>query len=344
MSIFNTAFLQNLSSDNKLFKEILFREEVPDAAFRQFLKETEGVTTLEGMSELTRIIIQIDNDKPYPVYFTGVRDLTGMIHAKNITSIRTQGADLPIKKMDRVDELTPLEDIHLVDVDIEDPYPGQIDYLSNLVSFQLQNAPNVTKLDSMVVRTDLLVNFTSFELSGTGVGGDLPQRFFDFPAIEELELTDNKFTNLPPEIGTLDTLTNLLVRQMDTLVGNIPSEIGNLTDLTELTIISTGLSGPVPAEISNLTNIVSLRLDNNPYLDGYTGGLSTQPNMDRCWLLSCNFSTQDVDNMLSDLVDSLGLSGRVNCHVRIENNSVPSAQGETDAQTLRDAGWTVETD
>ena len=78
--------------------------------------------------------------------------------------------------------------------------------------------------------------------------------------IKELDLSYNKLTQLPTEIGHLTLLTELSL--FDNKLTQLPTEIGNLTNLTYLSLSNNQLT-QLPREIGNLTQLTELYLYNN---------------------------------------------------------------------------------
>jgi hypothetical protein len=76
----------------------------------------------------------------------------------------------------------------------------------------------------------------------------------------KLWIEDKQITSIPPEIGLLQNLSQLLLSENQ--LTSIPSEIGRLQNLTELTIHNNQLTS-IPPEIGQLQNLTELWLYNN---------------------------------------------------------------------------------
>jgi len=71
--------------------------------------------------------------------------------------------------------------------------------------------------------------------------------------VTELRLINNRLNgSLPPEIGNLSSLTDLILFFNHDLTGILLSEIGDLTNLKALDLLGCGFTGNIPPEIGNL--------------------------------------------------------------------------------------------
>lgn len=95
-----------------------------------------------------------------------------------------------------------------------------------------------------------------------GLKGSLPSEIKELDALRDLDLSDNKISDIPSEIGTLTLLTELNLRRNH--LTDLPRELGNLRFLTELNIDHNRLS-VLPSTLANLTCIVYLSLDINNF-------------------------------------------------------------------------------
>lgn len=78
--------------------------------------------------------------------------------------------------------------------------------------------------------------------------------------LRTLDISDNKFTALPPEIGTFLQLKSLTANHNRLSV--LPSELGGLTKLETLSVIGNKLSN-IPPTLSQLINLKQLYLSEN---------------------------------------------------------------------------------
>lgn len=112
-------------------------------------------------------------------------------------------------------------------------------------------------------------------------------------------LANNMVGSLPPSIGELEDLTDLLLSYND-LSGNIPPEIGDLSNLTTLRLDDNLFTGSIPAAFANLSNLTELLVDYNDLSGCYDvalSGLCSQLNT------SNNASISEGNNFDADWED-----------------------------------------
>ncbi|KAJ3073450.1 Protein kinase, AMP-activated, beta [Podochytrium sp. JEL0797] len=99
-------------------------------------------------------------------------------------------------------------------------------------------------------------------LSDYGLVGDIPPAIGDFPELITLDLSLNKLTSIPEEIGKLAKLNYLYLYENE-IGGEIPRSIGELKELRYLYLYQNSLTGSVPVEIGHLPNLLQLELQHN---------------------------------------------------------------------------------
>ena len=82
-------------------------------------------------------------------------------------------------------------------------------------------------------------------------------------SVRELVLDRNGLNGvLPPELGVLDELQRLVLRDI-AIKGEIPGELGRLERLHTLVIFESTITGPIPPSLGNLRNLTGLYLNDN---------------------------------------------------------------------------------
>lgn len=84
---------------------------------------------------------------------------------------------------------------------------------------------------------------------------------------------------LPAAIGSLDSLTSLVILSNPNLGGSLPTEIGNLSILTRLTLHGDNFSGTLPTSLGNLTKLTELTLSNNAFSGSFPDVLGNLVNL-----------------------------------------------------------------
>jgi len=109
----------------------------------------------------------------------------------------------------------------------------------------------------------LITLLSSWDLSSTGLTGDIPSEIGDLTNLTYLNLYNNQLTGeIPPEIGNLTNL-HFLDLGYNELEGQIPEGISNLTNLETLHINWTHITGEIPNSIGNLTSIEIIHFNDN---------------------------------------------------------------------------------
>ena len=118
-----------------------------------------------------------------------------------------------------------------------------------------------------------------------------------------LELSSNRLTGeIPPELGDLASLRDLVIAHSIDLTGEIPPDLGNLTNLERLSLYVTGLTGEIPPELGNLASLEALGLSNNELTGEIPPELGDLPNLEAL-LLSDNGLTGEIPPELGDLAN-----------------------------------------
>jgi Leucine-rich repeat (LRR) protein len=139
--------------------------------------------------------------------------------------------------------------------------PAGFAKLTNLNILLLNNNQFAGRLD---VGTFANMNKLYYlDLGGNQFEGPIPPELFSLPAIQTLRLSDNKFSGAMPSVAvaakmdTLDVTNNRLTA--------LPADLGSLKELTELSADGNEFSGPLPVGLSELTKLKYLRLQGNHF-------------------------------------------------------------------------------
>ncbi|KAA8517010.1 hypothetical protein F0562_017172 [Nyssa sinensis] len=104
---------------------------------------------------------------------------------------------------------------------------------------------------------------------------------------------------IPPSVGDLPYLENLVFRKLPNLTGRIPAFIAKLSHLKSLTLSWTNLSGPVPSSLSQLKNLTFVDLSYNQLTGSIPPSLSELRKLDSILL--------DRNKLTGTIPDSFGL-------------------------------------
>ena len=129
--------------------------------------------------------------------------------------------------------------------------------------------------------------------------------------------------------------------------GTLPS-FSTCTALVNFYCNNNSFSGTLPS-FSTCTALVNFYAgyygNLNQFSSVVPGSFSTQKSCSILWIYGSALPVSAVDQVLSDCVTSLGISGRVTCSLNLAGgtNATPDAAGLTSKATLVSAGWTVTT-
>ena len=108
-------------------------------------------------------------------------------------------------------------------------------------------------------------NLTHLQLGSCGLYGTFPEKIFQVPTLQTLDLSYNKLLqgSLPefPQGGCLETL----VLSVTKFSGKLPNSIANLKRLARIELADCDFSGPIPTVMANLTQLVYLDFSHNKF-------------------------------------------------------------------------------
>ena len=220
----------------------------------------KGITTESvGMPAATRVtkvnLNLIGNDRQRP----GATILTGTLPAA-------------------LGDLSALTHLQLYNNDITGTIPTQ---LGNITTLQVLDLGGNKLTGSIPTQLGNIGSLTHLYLGDNNLTGGIPTQLSNgtgtglgsLAALQELELNDN--TNLggsiPTQLGTLTTLTRLIIRR-NGLTGSIPTQLGSLTSLTVLDVRNNSLTGSIPTQLGDMAALTLLYLNNNML----TGSIPTE--------------------------------------------------------------------
>jgi hypothetical protein len=207
----------------------------------------------------------------------------------------------------------------------------------------------------------LLINLVKYVCDSNQFTGIIPS-FDHCNLLEEFHVEGNLLTGSVPSFALCTALKYFYAQYNGGLTGNLPS-FSTCTALERIDVGKCGFSGTMPSfntctllnschvnvnhfngtlpSFSGCINLTSFMANNDELTDYTSGCFSTQANLDTIYLHENSLTQSAVDSILSDLVISLGISGRVVCVVSLDGGTNASPSSMTDHNTLESAGWTV---
>ncbi|KAM3394356.1 hypothetical protein P3S68_003358 [Capsicum galapagoense] len=109
-----------------------------------------------------------------------------------------------------------------------------------------------------------VISFTGNSLSGYLPNGEIPKEISNLVELEELNLQNNSFRSLPPNMcSVIPNIEEIYLSSLTNLVGTIPHSISNYSKLTRLELSSNKLTVLIPNSLGYLTHLQDLNLGGN---------------------------------------------------------------------------------
>ena len=214
---------------------------IPDANLRAVIEDSLGKARGAPITraEMTALrVLQAPG--------SGIRDLTGLEHAVNLTGLNLDG--------------NGISDV------------AALFSLGNLRTLSLQN----NRLSGTIPRgLSTLSDLEVLWLGGNRLSGEIPAEMGNLSELGMLALDDNELSGtIPAALGRLSNL-GLLNLSNNRLSGAIPGELGSLSSLVWLNLQGNSLSGAIPATLGRLPNLEVLDISRNAGLSGPLPGSFT---------------------------------------------------------------------
>ncbi|XP_047342605.1 polygalacturonase inhibitor-like [Impatiens glandulifera] len=120
---------------------------------------------------------------------------------------------------------------------------------------------------------------------------------------------------IPPSVGDLSYLQQIVFHKLPNLVGTIPQTITKLTHLTRLDVSWTNISGPIPDFISQLNNLNTLDLSFNYLTGNIPSSLSELTNL--------NYLNLHGNKLTGSIPDSFGtFKGNPDLYLILSHNQL----------------------
>jgi hypothetical protein len=259
-----------------------------------------------------------------------------------ISSFELENEDLIGQIPDELRYLNAVSNINIRSNDLSGTIPDGI-FQGNIIEDILiaENSTLTGPIPSSIGDASSTLQRLRFE--NCNLNGTLPAELYDCTSLIAVQINGNAITGgISSDIGDLNSLQTWFCND-NSMSGAIPTTIGNCTSLQNFRIQDNAFTS-LPTELQDCLGLTTILAFNNSITTVGAGAFSTQPNLSLIRLENNSLSQSEVDQVLSDCVTSLGVSGRVTATLRLEGNTAPSTAGVTDKNTLIAAGWTVTTD
>ncbi|KAH0638896.1 hypothetical protein KY290_036199 [Solanum tuberosum] len=106
---------------------------------------------------------------------------------------------------------------------------------------------------------------TTLTLSSCHLQGTFPERIFQVPVLESLDLSNNELLHGSITIFLRNGSLRTISVSYTNFSGSVPESISNLQNLSRLELSNCGFSGPIPSTMPSLTNLVYLDFSFNNF-------------------------------------------------------------------------------
>ncbi|KAL6336596.1 hypothetical protein AAG906_025601 [Vitis piasezkii] len=204
-------------------------------------------------------------------------------------------------------------------------------YLSGPLDSSLQKLRSLSsiRLDSNNFSAPVLEflanfsNLTQLKLSYCGLNGTFPEKIFQVPTLQILDLSNNRLLegSLPefPQNRSLDSL----VLSDTKFSGKVPDSIGNLKRLTRIELARCNFRGSIPNSMANLTQLVYMDLSGNAF-SGPVPSFSLSKNLTRIDLSHNHLAGQilsshwyGLENLVTLDLRNNSLNGSLPMHLQV---------------------------
>ncbi|PIN19856.1 Leucine-rich repeat (LRR) protein associated with apoptosis in muscle tissue [Handroanthus impetiginosus] len=177
----------------------------------------------------------------------------------------------------------------------------------------ISNLANLTHLNLSCAVPDFLADFsklTTLSLAFCSLLGSFPERIFEIPSLQRLDLLDNPLLSgsfpMFLQKGSLRTI----VLEHTNFSGPLPDSIGNLTMLSTLELSNCRFFGQLPPTVANLTELTDLDISDNNFTGSIPSSLFALPSLISLLLSDNEFHGQvrELSNLSSSILQILDVS------------------------------------
>ncbi|PQM33753.1 receptor-like protein 12 [Prunus yedoensis var. nudiflora] len=218
--------------------------------------------------------------------------------------------------------LPKLRVLSLSTCNLSGPFDSSLLKLHSLSVIRIENNNLSTQVPEFFSN---FTNLTSLRLSSSGLYGTFPEKIFQVPTLQTIDLSGNsQLQGSLPEFPKNASLQSLVLNGANFSGQLLPNSIGNLKRLSKIDISTCNFTGPIPRSMGdltqlltgqinsphweNLTNLVNLDMRHN-LLDGtIPPSLFSLPVLQKLQLANNQFSGQLLGFATISVLDTLDLS------------------------------------